>query len=90
MLLSLLGISTPFKLFWVHPKDPLMRAGAMTGWLSGRERFDGNDVEVDVEAAEETDVSGSNRMSGPSLTSRVVFAPQTAITVIIGAEFFST
>lgn len=30
-----------------------MRAGANTGWLSGRERFDGNDVEVDVEAAEE-------------------------------------
>ena len=53
MLLSLLGISTSVKIFWVHPKDPLMRAGANTGWLSGRERFDGNDVEVDVEAAEE-------------------------------------
>jgi hypothetical protein len=30
-----------------------MRTGANAGWLSGRERFDGNDVEVDVEAAEE-------------------------------------
>ena len=52
MLLSLLGISTRFKMFWVHPKDPLMRAGANAGWLSGRERFDGNDVEVDVDDAE--------------------------------------
>jgi hypothetical protein len=53
MLLSLLGISTSFKMFWVHPKDPLMRAGANAGWLSGRERFDGSDVEVDAQAAEE-------------------------------------
>jgi Apea-like HEPN len=52
MLLSLLEISTSFRLFWVHPKDPLMRAGASAGWLSGRERFDGKDVEVDVEDAE--------------------------------------
>ena len=52
MLLSLLGISTSLKLFWVHPKDPLMRAGANAGWLSGRERFDGKDVEVDVDDAE--------------------------------------
>jgi hypothetical protein len=30
-----------------------MRTGTGTGWISGRERFEGNEIEVDVEAAEE-------------------------------------
>ncbi len=52
-LLALLGISTAMTSFWVQPKDPLMWAGANVGWLSSTNFFPGQDVEVDVTAAEE-------------------------------------
>ena len=45
-------LATTFKTCWLHAKDPLMSTGT-DGWLTGRERFDGQDVEVGVEAAEE-------------------------------------
>jgi hypothetical protein len=52
-LLSLLGITTAMRLFWVAPQDPMMGTGIDRGWLSNREVFDGKDIEVDANAAEE-------------------------------------
>jgi hypothetical protein len=53
MLLSLLGINTAMRLFWVEPQDPMMRTGIDRGWQSNREVFVGDDIEVDAKAAED-------------------------------------
>jgi hypothetical protein len=52
-LLSLLGITTAMRLFWVQPLDPMMGTGIDRGWLSSRDVFLGEDIEVDASAAEE-------------------------------------
>ena len=52
-LLSLLGIPTAFRKFWVQPKDLLMSAGFNSGQYFSPEVVRGQDVEVDEKAAEE-------------------------------------
>jgi hypothetical protein len=52
-LFSLLGINTTYRMFWVQPKDLLMSAGIFSGWNFNPQGFRGQDVEVDVKAAEE-------------------------------------